>query len=73
MGNGMDQGTARRRARELGGIATMARKGTTGKWITGGWATKKDVWIVLSIDHQVVLDEGDGPTPGDEPAKEAQP
>lgn len=66
MGDGMDQGTARRRARELGGIAVSARKGSTGNWITGGWPSDKDVWIVVAIDHPVVLDDGDGLKPGAE-------
>jgi hypothetical protein len=64
----MDQGTARRRAKELGGIAVSARKDKNGKWVTGGWPSAKDVWIVLSLDGRVVFDDGDGtyPTPGDE-------
>lgn len=69
MGNGMDQGTARRRAKELRGIAVSARKGTTGKWNTGGWPSEKDAWIVVSLDHKAVLD--DGPETGDEPSTEA--
>ena len=65
MGNGMDQGTARRRAKELGGIAVSARRGSTGNWNTGGWPSDKDVWIVVDPDRRTVLD--DGPTTdGDE-------
>lgn len=63
MGNGMEQGEARRKAKELGGIAVSARKSSTGtKWNLGGWPTAKDVWIVISLDRQVVLADGG---PGD--------
>jgi hypothetical protein len=54
----MEQGEARRRARELGGIAVSARKGSTGKWTVGGWPSEKDVWIVISPGRSVV---GGGP------------
>lgn len=57
-GPGMDQGAARRRAKELEGIAVSARMGTTGRWNLGGWPTEKDVWIVVSLDQRVVLDDG---------------
>lgn len=64
MGNGMDQGAARRRARELGGIAVSAQRGSTGNWNTGGWPCDKDVWIVVALDGRTVLD--DGPATDDE-------
>jgi hypothetical protein len=54
----MDQGAARRRARELEGIAVSARKGSTGEWILDGWPSEKDVWIVVSPDKAGVLDDG---------------
>lgn len=54
----MDQTTARRRAKELGGIAVSARPGSTGRWNLGGWPTEKDVWIVVSLDRKQVLDDG---------------
>lgn len=55
---GLDQATARRRAKELGGIAVSARQGSTGRWNLGGWPTEKDVWIVVSLDKKEVLDDG---------------
>lgn len=60
----MDQGAARRRAKELGGIAVSARKGSTGKWLTGGWPSDNEVWIVVSLNWRHVLDDGDGPVQG---------
>jgi hypothetical protein len=64
MGNGMEQGEARRRARELGGIAVSARPSSTpGKWTIGGWPSEKDVWIVVSIDKKRVLDDGGAGAP----------
>lgn len=63
MGDGLDQATARRRAKELGGIAISARKGLTGKWNTGGWG-KPGVWIVVSLDRHAVLDDGGQPARG---------
>lgn len=65
MGNGYDQTTARRRAKFLSGIAVSARKGSTGKWITGGWAKADDVWIVLDLTGTVVLDDGTPEMPDD--------
>jgi hypothetical protein len=55
--HGMEQGEARRRARELGGIAVEARPGKVpGDWLIGGWASQKDsVWIVISLDRKTVL------------------
>lgn len=59
VGPGMDQGAARRRARELGGIAVTARNPEKVKpWRLGGWPKADDVWIVISLDRQVVLDDG---------------
>lgn len=59
-GQGLEQGAARRRARELGGIAVSARprSGSRGGWHLDGWPSSKDVWIVISLDRQVVLDDG---------------
>lgn len=52
----MEQGQARARAKELGGIATQARiSPSTGKWIIGGWPNKNTVWIVVSLDFGKVL------------------
>ncbi|MFE9833954.1 hypothetical protein ACFYP4_02225 [Streptomyces sp. NPDC005551] len=63
MGDGMEQGEARRRAKELGGIAVSARRGSTGNWNIGGWPEAKDVWIVISLDQRVVLDDGGAGSP----------
>lgn len=63
MGNGMEQGEARRRAKELGGIAVSARRGSTGNWNIGGWPEANDVWIVISLDRRLVLDDGGAGTP----------
>lgn len=65
----MKQEEARRRVRELGGIAVEARpKGTEGDWVTGGWPHQKgSTWIVVSASRpQVVLDDTrtEGDTPG---------
>jgi hypothetical protein len=65
MGSGLDQTTARRRAKFLHGIAVSARKGSTGRWVTGGWAGVTDVWIVLTLDGKVVLDDGESQSPDD--------
>jgi hypothetical protein len=56
----MEQGEARRRARELGGIAVSARPKNSleGGWHIGGWPKAGDVWIVISLDGLVVLDDG---------------
>jgi hypothetical protein len=53
----MEQGEARRRAKELGGIAVEARwSEKAGTWLTGGWASARGkAWIVVSLDHMVVL------------------
>lgn len=56
----MDQAEARRRARELGGIALTARPKNSprGGWLIGGWPDAgKDVWIVVSTDRTEVLDD----------------
>lgn len=65
----MKQGEARRRARELGGIAVSARQkfdsgGAPAGWQLGGWPNQKgETWIVVSVpkkrsrEPQVVLDE----------------
>lgn len=60
MGDGMEQGEARRRARELGGIAVSARNPEKyRRWRLGGWPQADDVWIVISVDRTVVLDDGE--------------
>lgn len=57
---GMEQGEARRRAKELGGIALSARNPERCKpWRLGGWPLADDVWIVISLDHSVILDDGE--------------
>lgn len=57
---GMEQGQARRRARELGGIAVSARNPERcAPWRLGGWPLKDDVWIVVSLDRSIVLDDGE--------------
>lgn len=76
MAKGMEQGEARRRAKELGGIAVEARwSEAKQKWVTGGWASAAGkAWIVINTDYQVVLDDGTGagiapverPEPGDQ-------
>lgn len=63
-GPGMDQGSARRRAKELGGIARSARPGRNG-WITGGWPTAGDVWIVVLGDLTFVDGPADSPGTGE--------
>lgn len=72
----MKQEEARRRARELGGIAVSAHQkfdsgGAPAGWRLGGWPSQKgETWIVISIpkrrrwEPQIVLD--DTRTPGDE-------
>ncbi|MET7904365.1 hypothetical protein ABZS86_24055 [Streptomyces sp. NPDC005355] len=57
-GDGMDQGAARRRAKELDGIAVGARKGSTGNWLLGGWPSENEAWIIVSPDKKKVLDDG---------------
>jgi hypothetical protein len=59
----VDQTAARNRAKELGGIATTARRSkTTGEWLVGGWDSDNETWIVISAyDPRVVLDDGEAP------------
>jgi hypothetical protein len=75
MSNGMDQGTARRRARELGGIALSARPKNSerGGWLIGGWGQANDVWIVVSLDKKEVLDDGESQSPDDLQEGQEQP
>lgn len=73
----MKQEEARKRARELGGVAVSAHQrfddgGAPAGWRLGGWPNQKgETWIVVSAPlkrrsnpPQVVLD--DTRTPGDE-------
>lgn len=47
LGPGFTQTRAREIAREVDGIARTARpSGNRTHWLFGGWASKKDVWIV---------------------------
>lgn len=56
LGPGMDQSSARRVAKAIGGIAQGARRGKT-NWITGGWAPH-DIWIVTTLDARQVIHDG---------------
>lgn len=58
--NGLDQKTARKRAKELGGVAIGARwSSATHQWRLGGWAGDPDeTWIVVSTNKTHVLDDG---------------
>jgi hypothetical protein len=58
----MDQTTARRRAKELGGIAVGARwNNTKGAWILGGWANHpEEQWIVVNPEKTLVLEDDSG-------------
>lgn len=66
----MKQEEARRRARELGGVAVSAHRrvdvnGVAYGWRLGGWPNQKgETWIVVTLDKKHVLD--DRRTPGDE-------
>lgn len=69
----MKQEEARRRARELGGIAVSAHQkfdsgGAPAGWRLGGWPNQKgETWIVVSgnvVGPKTILD--DRRTPGDE-------
>lgn len=69
----MKQEEARRRARELGGIAVSAHQkfdsgGAPNGWRLGGWPNQKgETWIVVSANKKgpkTILD--DRRTPGDE-------
>jgi hypothetical protein len=66
-GLGYDQGDARRRARDLGGIAVAAwpHRSDPTRWNVGGWASSDERWIVISLDGQIVLDDNPAP-PGEE-------
>lgn len=57
---GMDQITARRRAKELGGTARMAKRLVrSGRWATDVWGGDPDgVWIVTDFDNTTILDSG---------------
>lgn len=63
-GPGLDQTTARRRARELGGIAAAAHKDSAGRWSTDGWPTDQTAWIVTSLAGRIILDDGHAPATG---------
>lgn len=54
---GMDQGTARRVAKRMGGIAVEARwSAAKGKWETGGWASEAGkAWVVMDLSGRTVL------------------
>jgi hypothetical protein len=53
---GLSQSTARKIAREVGGVATQARLSpSTGRWIIGGWANRYTVWIVTDLAGTEVL------------------
>lgn len=60
MRQGMEQGEARRRARELGGIAVEARWSEAKQtWVTGGWANQPgSAWIVVDAGNAGVLADG---------------
>jgi hypothetical protein len=60
-GPGLDQATARRRARELEGIAAAAHKDSAGRWSTDGWPTDQTAWIVTSLAGRIILDDGHAP------------
>ncbi|PPS89406.1 hypothetical protein [Streptomyces sp. MH60] len=60
-GPGLDQATARRRARELAGIAAAAHKDSNGRWNTDGWPTDQTAWIVTSLAGRIILDDGSTP------------
>lgn len=63
MSLGMDQTSARRKARELNGVAVSARNpdrntpngDISQMWRIGGWPLKDDVWIVVDRERKVVL------------------
>ena len=62
--SGLTQTEARRKAKELGGIAIWARWSKAKQsWDTGGWANQPgEVWIVVSVDRKsVLLDHSDNP------------
>jgi hypothetical protein len=60
----MKQGEARRRAKELGGIAIHAYPRANGGFRIGGWPNNKGMtWVVVDLNRRNVLDgtrtEGD--------------
>lgn len=63
-GPGLDQATARRRARELGGLAVAAHIDHTGCWNTDGWPADQTAWIVTTLARRVILDDGSAPATG---------
>jgi len=64
-GKGFTQTEARRRAKELDGVAISARPNSRNdRWILGGWPSEDEVWIVISLDHKKILD--DNPETGEE-------
>jgi len=66
----MDQTTARRRAKELGGIAIEARPRVTGGWLIGGWPHQKGAtWIVVDLLKTQVLDDGSQDVSEDTPTE----
>lgn len=56
---GMTQTEARRKAKELGGIAVEAKwSDAKARWVTGGWASQPGrAWIVISLDWSTVLSD----------------
>ena len=59
VGPGFTQREARKRAKELDGIAISARRSPDGtRWIIGGWTSGADPWIVMSLDRTEILDDG---------------
>lgn len=60
----MDQGDARKLAKEHNGIAIQGRRSPrTGEWIVGGWATKDSTWIVYDPRLAAVIFDGETVTP----------
>lgn len=58
----MNQTDARKRAKELHGIAVSARMSGDGlRWNVGGWPQEGDEWIVISTDRTKVLDDSPSP------------
>jgi hypothetical protein len=64
----MDQSAARKRAKELGGIAVGARwSDKRQSWVIGGYSPHAQ-WIVIDIAKAIVLDDG-AQWPGNPPVK----
>lgn len=57
---GLDQVTARRRAKELEGVARGAKRLVrSGRWTYGIWANDPAaVWVVTDLDGTTILDSG---------------